>query len=544
MQATDGTKDAIGRQYAAWPYPTVPLLANVDSTHPWQLHCDSLWDRCGSGPAPAKPRIWIAGCGTFQPYVFGVANPKADIVATDLSEPSLAVAQRRCRIHGVRNVAFAPCDLEDESTWPQGEFDLIECYGVLMNLRDPARALKALAQRLTARGVLRLMVYPQFSRTRVFQLQRLAKLCGFSAEHQDHPSRFRALVKSLPKSHPLRFAFTSYADSKNDAGIVDAYLHAGDRGFTGWQLGALLQQAGLTPAHWMHKPWAQPDVAAERLSMQGRAQSTVLGYLDLWQELRQNFVVCCTRSDATPDEHTPQEHTPLRPHPTFSERPASLRHSLRLLRLRLFGGHVPTRTGDGDLVLRASEARSLANGAVGSDPRCARLRAEGLGLGGEPEPCPLRDHDEIAGEAEWLRSASTLRIGRRAPNPLYAHLFAAFEAHRRWPQLGLLDLDAQLKTWLPWATPLEHGRIRFGLTPYATAQRCQAALRDHLQREPLPTGTWEEVRLRDDPKCLDAARSFLRAHGAREMPADDAAARELWTLLFAQEDLFLTLLPA
>jgi hypothetical protein len=84
---------AVQVQYETWPYPRVPLLASVPSTHPWQLHCEWLWDRCGSGAAPRHPRIWIAGCGTFQPYVFAVANPQADITATDISAPSLDLAR-------------------------------------------------------------------------------------------------------------------------------------------------------------------------------------------------------------------------------------------------------------------------------------------------------------------------------------------------------------------------------------------------------------------------------------------------------------------
>jgi hypothetical protein len=173
------------------------------------------------------------------------------------------------------------------------------------------------------------------------------------------------------------------------------------------------------------------------------------------------------------------------------------------------------------------------------------LRAEGLVLGGEADPCPLRDHDEIAGEAEWLQMTTALRVGRRAPNPLYAHLFAAFESDRAWPELGLPSLDDQLRAWLPWATPLEHGRIRFGLTPYVTAQRCQAALKDHLDREPLPiAANWSEVRLREDQAKLAEARAFAAANDIDGALADDSSARELWCLWFAQDDLFLTLLPA
>lgn len=537
MDGRTKTHGDIGKQYADWPYPSVPLLANVDSTHPWQLHCDSLWDRCNSGAAPARPRIWIAGCGTFQSYVFGIANPRAEIVATDISEPSLERSRRRCALHGVRNVTFAPCDLDDPSTWPDGEFDLIECYGVLMNLRDPLSALTALGSRLSRGGVLRVMVYPQFSRTRIFQLQRLARITGFHAGDRSHPSRFRSLVKHMAKSSPLRWAFTQYADSKNDAGVVDAFLHAGDRGFTGWQLGSLIEAAGLRPAHWMHRPWAQPDVAGERLLLAGRSQSTVLGYLDLWQELRQNFVVCLVQNEAAVTAG------PLRPHPTFVGKGASLRHALRLLRLRMFGGRVPTRTGDGELVLRARDVRALANPL--DDSALPRLHAEGLVLGGEPEELHQTAHEAVPGEDRFLHAAHALRQGRLAPNPLYAHLFAAFEADRLWPELSLPSLDEQLKTWLPWASPLEEGRIQFGLSPYATAQRHRVAITDHLARGPLPTVSgYDEVRLRDDAGKLAAARAFAARHAAPNAHLDDAAARELWVLLFGHGDLFLTMLPA
>lgn len=530
----------IGQQYAAWPYPAVPLLANVDSTHPWQLHCASLWDRCGSGPAPARPRVWIAGCGTFQPYVFGIADPKAEILATDVSEPSLDRARLRCRLHGVKNVAFAPCDLEDPSTWPDGRFHLIECYGVLMNLRDPLSTLTALGQRLEPGGVLRVMVYPHFSRTRIFQLQRLARLLGFHAGDRTHPRRFRAVCRSLPKNHPLRWAFTNYADSRNDAGIVDAFLHAGDRGFTGWQLGALAADAGLRPGCYVHRPWAQPDVAAQRLGLTDRAASTVLGYLDLWQQLRQNFVTAFVR-----DDRGPADPGPLRPHPTFASANGSLRHALRLLRLRLFGGRVPTRTGDGDLVLRAREARELASAAPASEST-ARLREEGLWLGGDPrDELPMRPHDVVPGEAEFLQSTRSLRLGRRAPNPLYAHLFAALEAHRTWPGLALPSLDDQLRRWLPWTESLGPDRLADRLVPYAAISRHPEAFADHFARGPLAVAAgWHEVRLRDDASQLARARAFVREHGAPNEVLDDATARELAATCFAHEDLFLTLLPA
>lgn len=521
--------EAIAAQYATWPYPRVPLLASLPSTHPWELHVAWLWDRSGSGAAPARPRIWIAGCGTFQPYAFAVANPDAEIVATDISEPSLAAARRRCAWHRQRNVRFAQFDLADESTWPDGEFDLIECYGVLMNLADPLTALRGLAGRLTPRGVLRLMVYPHWSRQRVFQLQRVARLLGLGANDKTHPRRLRAFVRRLPAAHPLRYAFTSYADSGNDAGVVDGFLHGGDRGFTAFQLGALLRDAGLVPGFWFHRPWAQPDAMAERLALGDRSQSFVLHYLDLWQELRGNQVVCARRADAPP-----RVVEPPAPHPRFVGG-GSWRHRVRVERLRWFGGALPQRTGEDRLVLRPRDLRSLRRSpaAQGGGP---------LVLGGVDHGPRLTPHDDFAGEGAFLAAAAALRRGPRAPNPLYAHLFAAFELAERHPELGLPDLETQLGRWLPWADPLEHAAIPFGLTPYGTCQRLRVNVFEHLARPELPVAPdYAAVKVRGDATALGRVRALLGAcPELPRRPLDDAALRELFVLLCTHDRLFVT----
>ena len=517
-------------QYAAWPYPQVPLLAKLPSTHPWELHVSWLWDRCGSGPAPARPRIWIAGCGTFQPYAWAVANPRAEILATDLSEPSLDLARRRCTWHRQKHVAFAPIDLADESTWPAGEFDLIECYGVLMNLPDPAATLRAMRQRLTPRGVLRIMVYPHYSRQRVFQLQRVARLLGLTANDRNHPSVLRQFVTKLERSHPLRYAFTTYADSKNDAGIVDGFLHQGDRGFTAFEVGSLLQHAGLEPAFWFHRPWAQPDRMAERLEFPAASQSFMLNYLDLWQELRSNFVVCARRSDAP--EREIQEPTA---HPMFHSSQGSLRHRLRLERLRWLGGSVPMRTGDGDVVLKPQVARALRTGQ-------AHDHNSPLVLGGRDHGSRLQAHHDFAQEPAWLQHCHAVKVGTRAPNPLYAHIFAAFELDRLHPELGLPNLEQQIGRWLPWADPLEERPIAFGLTPYATYQRMRVNICDHLDRGPLArTQSYDEIRVRGDQQSLQRVRAMLAQHrGLPNRHYDDASLRELFVLLCTYDRLFLT----
>ena len=348
-------------------------------------------------------------------------------------------------------------------------------------------------------------------------------------------------MRSLPTTHPLRWAFTSYPDSKNDAGVVDAFLHAGDRGFTGWQLGALIEQAGLTPACWFHRPWAQPDLMAERLQLPIATQSFALSYLDLWQELRQNYVVCLRRHEAPPRQAGPE-----RAHPGFVTADGSLRRALSLQRLRLLGGRVPTRTGCGNVIVQASHARALAQDPSRLDEATrTRLRQAGLLLGGADTPPGLCAHRDFAAHSTFLTDAGALRIGRRAPNPLYAHLFAAWQLDRRHPELGLADLETQMGRWLPWAEPLEQRRVHFGLTPYGTYQRYRRNITDHLSRDPLPTADgWQAVRLRDDQARLRSVHELLIDRALGDEERSDATLRELWVLLFGHEELFCTLLPA
>jgi hypothetical protein len=147
------------------------------------------------------------------------------------------------------------------------------------------------------------------------------------------------------------------------------------------------------------------------------------------------------------------------------------------------------------------------------------------------------------GEADFLDHVHGVRVGARAPNPLYAHLFAAFELAARHPELELPDLEAQVGRWLPWATPLERGRVRFGLTPYATFQRFRVNVLEHLERTDLGVAAdWSCVRLRDDDNALLAVRTLLRdaaVPAANEL--DDGTLRELHVLLQTHDRLFLTL---
>jgi len=78
--------DAVRRHYDLYPYPHFPLLASVRRRDTYALNLVSLWTRFnGELPPRSVRRILIAGCGSFAPYPFALANPGTEITAPDKS---------------------------------------------------------------------------------------------------------------------------------------------------------------------------------------------------------------------------------------------------------------------------------------------------------------------------------------------------------------------------------------------------------------------------------------------------------------------------
>lgn len=531
----------VREQYETWPYPSYPLFAKARPRKVWQLNAAYLADRCGVAPPPERARIWIAGCGTLQPHVFATANPGADVLATDLSQASLRQARRRCRWHGQRHVRYAPVDLADTATLPDGPFDLIECYGVLMCLPDPAATLRELAARLAPHGVLRLMVYPHFSRQRIFQVQRVAKLLGLHHNDRSHPRLLRQLVAALPRAHPLRHAFVTYDDARDDAGLADAFLHPHDRGFTGLELGAMVRSAGLAPGFFFQRPFAQPAVMAGALGFGACDPFAVLHYLDLWQELRGNFVVCLRRErQAGITQHQDEALAqPSRLHPLLSLHTSGvpLTHRARVLWGRLAGVRLDDRTAPSPWVVAGRTLRA----AVACEPTDAATRAAlhtaGVLL------AAWRASKSVAAPAGALVSASSLPLspprvtlwrGRGVPNPLYAHLYAAWTTTELpgLPSLG--SIDAQMARWDGHAEALEDAHLPFGLTPAHTYRALRPAVDAALTAASSGSACagFAGIRLRGEAAHVRALAAVLARAGLQDRtPACADRRRELCVLL-------------
>jgi 2-polyprenyl-3-methyl-5-hydroxy-6-metoxy-1,4-benzoquinol methylase len=95
----------------------------------------------------------IGGCGTDQAAVLAFNNPAANIVAVDISRPSLDHQQYLKDKHGLHNLQVHLLPIEELSTLGR-QFDLVVSTGVLHHMADPLTALKALAGRLRSDGVM------------------------------------------------------------------------------------------------------------------------------------------------------------------------------------------------------------------------------------------------------------------------------------------------------------------------------------------------------------------------------------------------------
>lgn len=233
--------------YERYPYPRYPLLAAVRASDTYALNLTALWARFnGELPPEHARRILIAGCGSFSPYPFSVANTEADIIALDLSASSLRRARVHCLLHGRRNLRYQVGDLLDSAAAP-GPFGLIDAYGVLHHLDDPLDGLRSLEARLAPGGILRVMVYHRYARREEESIRRAFRLMGIR-----DVVRARELIKRSSKGSRLRAFIEASDEAGFEAGLADALLHPRVRTFRIDELLELIRQTGLEPLQFAH----------------------------------------------------------------------------------------------------------------------------------------------------------------------------------------------------------------------------------------------------------------------------------------------------
>ncbi len=248
--------EVVRAHYNKYPYPCYPLAASIRRCDTYALNLSALWTRFNRVLLPPEARrILIAGCGSFSPYPFAVANPEIPIVALDLSRRNIQRARLHCFLHGRFNVSFNVGDLCQPQS--PGAFGLIDAYGVLHHLEDPLAGLKALADRLAAGGIIRIMLYNRINRRQEEAIRRALRMVKI----QDAKKLKRLLARAKPGSRLHRFMQDS-CDASSVSGLADALLHPCVHTYQVDEFLELVDAASLKPLFFIHAN-AREDVGAE-----------------------------------------------------------------------------------------------------------------------------------------------------------------------------------------------------------------------------------------------------------------------------------------
>lgn len=241
---------AVAKLYDTYPFPPEPLLDEPPPGYNWRWNWLTAYNFClGQKPTKENVRILDAGCGTGVGTEYLVhLNPQAAIVGIDLSAGALAVAKERCQKSGATRVEFHHLSLFDAEQLP-GEFDLINCVGVLHHTADPIRGIQALAKKLAPGGLMHIFVYGELGRWEIKLMQEaIALLQGDNrSDYSDGVQVGRELFSTLPEDNRLRKreAERWAWDNQRDGYFADMYVHPQEIDYNINTLFELIDASGL-----------------------------------------------------------------------------------------------------------------------------------------------------------------------------------------------------------------------------------------------------------------------------------------------------------
>src|SRR5712672_3766973 len=247
--------DNVRAQYEALPYPSrdprdeaIRLVTGTPS-HMLEVNHYLFAGRLNFN----RPfRALVAGGGTGDACIM-LAQQMADrrcpgeVVYLDISMASRQICEARAKARGLRNIQFLTGSLLDLPSMPIGQFDYIDCTGVLHHLPDPANGMKALESVLQPDGGIGVMLYGHYGRTGVYPLQELLRtLAPLSMATEDRIAMAKRLIRFLPTTNLFRRnPYLNDHVTGGDAGLYDLLLHSCDRAFTVPDIGAMAAECGL-----------------------------------------------------------------------------------------------------------------------------------------------------------------------------------------------------------------------------------------------------------------------------------------------------------
>ncbi|MBN8543825.1 MAG: methyltransferase domain-containing protein [Alphaproteobacteria bacterium] len=246
----------VREQYENYPYPSIdPEIEYVAPRIPVTESFELLNHVCFGGRKDfRKPfRSLVAGGGTGDAAI-ALAEQLRDtgneVIYVDMSEASMKVAQKRAENRGLTNIRWIRDSLLNIPKMDLGQFDYINCSGVLHHLADPDLGLKILSDALKEDGAMGIMVYAKYGRMAVYIMQDLLRMLNHDEPNlQKQVDTARKILSNLPTSHWMFHSSQMIKNEVNgsgDVGIYDLLLHTQDRAYSIPELYEFTRKAGLS----------------------------------------------------------------------------------------------------------------------------------------------------------------------------------------------------------------------------------------------------------------------------------------------------------
>lgn len=243
-------------QYEDFPYPKRNPEDERKRLHAHDLYClDCINHYCYSGRKDFTKggRILVAGGGTGDAVILlaeQLRDADAEIVYLDMSAASMDIARRRSQVRGLENITWVHASILDLPDLKLGQFDHINCTGVLHHLANPDAGLSALVNVLASDGCLGLMVYARYGRLPIYPFQELMRLINVGEkDSQARIDNCRKVLRSLPANHWMVALFglgPKQLGELDDVDIYDMFLHAQDRSYSIPELYEFARGAGVS----------------------------------------------------------------------------------------------------------------------------------------------------------------------------------------------------------------------------------------------------------------------------------------------------------
>ncbi|MBD2437017.1 class I SAM-dependent methyltransferase [Nostoc sp. FACHB-110] len=250
MSDSQSVSAAVAKLYNTYPFPPEPLLDEPPPGYNWRWNWLAASNFCtGQKPQKQDIRILDAGCGTGVGTEYLVhLNPQASVVGIDLSASALAVAKERCQRSGANRVEFHHLSIYDVEQLP-GEFDLINCVGVLHHLPDPIGGIQALAKKLAPGGLMHIFVYGELGRWEIQLMQKAIAILQNEkrGDYRDGVKVGRQIFASLPENNRLvKYEKQRWVmENHRDECFADMYVHPQEIDYNVDTLFELIDASGL-----------------------------------------------------------------------------------------------------------------------------------------------------------------------------------------------------------------------------------------------------------------------------------------------------------